>query len=554
MRRHRAGVLVVLMLAAGGHSGAEDSPGATGTADRAVRIRLPPGQDAYFATNHYTGMGLLHFRKDGTYAAYGREHLFVAQGDEGRWRQTAGGRLLLCSHFHFTPIRAGALTVYPRADDVKGLPSLLAAIEGRLSALPARRDFAYEDLRPVVVRWFLAMDDAAAPAGGLSPTVDCRDRRVSREGLEELANAIREYMDKGSGNLTSHVVKQYRKLVWLAEGHFETDAYFETKLLEAYRSHGEGPFLPNLATVAVDGGTFADLLGTTQPFILHPEMNVRIPRRALLSDFRRGRVDAPLCGEFGEGAAALPEDPQAVAAPLPAGEDMGFARDGASGPSLLLLGADGRFSRYARSENESTLVDQGDWIQGADGSARLCSNVRFRSVKHERLFLPVDEAMYSKLPALLASLRALLATHPTSASFATKELEGVARRTLPATGPGEKDCARLVGGEDPVERRDVEAFVAALDEYLRSGTANLVEHRLWRHGTTTWLGDPAGLENAAVVGTLRALGEGPCLLPGVLVRLPLWDFLDMRGPTVAPTLSKRIEAPLCSGFSQENPR
>jgi hypothetical protein len=120
---------------------------------RGAPARLAEGQDACFAANHYTSTNLLHLRANGTFAQYDREHMFVAISDEGRWRQAATGEVELCSHYSFTPIRVGRLSLYMRPEEAAGLAALPAAIEERLAALPDQKDLSPQRLMPVIVRW-----------------------------------------------------------------------------------------------------------------------------------------------------------------------------------------------------------------------------------------------------------------------------------------------------------------------------------------------------------------------------------------------------------------
>jgi hypothetical protein len=157
MRGGHVGALVILALVTGHHTyAAQEASGAAkgsvAATDEAARTTLTEGQDAYFVSNHLSGMSLLHLRQDGTYASYAREHMFVGLDDEGRWKTAESGDVLLCSHFRFRPLEAGPFTVFPRARDVSGLPALLAAIERRLSASPDKWLFSPDDLKPVVAR------------------------------------------------------------------------------------------------------------------------------------------------------------------------------------------------------------------------------------------------------------------------------------------------------------------------------------------------------------------------------------------------------------------
>jgi hypothetical protein len=109
-----------------------------------------------------------------------------------------------------------------------------------------------------------------------------------------------------------------------------------------------------------------------------------------------------------------------------------------------------------------------------------------------------------------------------------------------------------VSGDEPVPRKDLEEFVAELDRYLRSGTANLQQQRLFSHGSTTWLGEAAGRTNPAVIRTLQAFGAGPCILPEAFVRVPMPELRALWGPMPTnDTASRQETAPLCAGFSRQ---
>jgi hypothetical protein len=515
---------------------------------RGVVHALPPAEDAFFAANNYTSTTLLHLRRDGTFAEYDREHMFIAVSDEGRWRQTATGGVELCSHYRFEEIRKGGLTVYVRPEEAGGLLPLAAAIEERLSAIPGTGDLALGQLMPVVARWWRSEDAfGPAPPGGLAPDVMSEEKRASRADLRALAGAIRDYVNGRRGNLSFFVPRRYGDLVWLSH-----DASpLGRQIVQQYREHKEGPFLPGMVTVAVDAETFGSLLGTRQSFLHYPEMNVRIPRRALLDDLRRARVAEPQCAGFDEGSKALPSLAGAAITPVPAGEDLGFVTEG-DGTTLLVLGAAGRFSRYSRVENETRQTDAGEWSRGDEGLVRLCSHsATFRPIEGDRLGLAVDRATYSKLPGLQSALQRHLSANPAKASFRAKAIERIATRALDAGGSSAPDCScrRLVYGDEPVPRKAVVEFVAELDRYVRSGTANLREERLFSLGSTAWLGDPEGRSNPAVVRTLQAFGGGPCILPDVFVRVPMSALLALRGSTPEGDPAERQEAaPLCAGF------
>lgn len=520
---------------------------------RGVVHQLPPATDAFFATQHYTSSRLLHLRGDGTFAEYDREHMFIAVSDEGRWRQTAAGGVELCSHYRFEEIRLGDLTVYVRPDEAAGLLALAAAIEERLSAIPGTGRLAPRQLMPAVIRSWLSKDAfGPPPAGGLAPEIRSEQERVAREDLRALAGAIRDYVGGRRGNLSAFVPRRHGDLVWLSHD----DRPLGREVVQQYREHKEGPFLKGMVSVAVDAGTFASLLGTRQSFLHYPEMNVRIPRRTLLSDFRRARVAEPQCAGFEAGAVALPAPPTAAVTPVPAGEDIGFAMEGA-GTTLLVLGSDGRFSRYTHLENETKQTDAGEWSRGDEGLVQLCSHrAAFRPIEGERLNLGIDRATYSKLPGLLSALQAQLRDHPRKASFDPQAIEKVATRALDAARSGTKGCScrRLVYGDDPVPRSGLVEFVDELDRYLRSGAANLQEQRLFSLGSTAWLGDSAGRSNAEVIRTLQAFRDGPCILPEVLVRVPMPALLALRGPVPTDGAAPPPEAaPLCAGFSGVTP-
>ncbi len=288
------------------------------------------------------------------------------------------------------------------------------------------------------------------PAGGLAPDIMSDQERVPRKDLRALADAIREYVGGGRGNLSTLVLRRYGDLVWLSRD----DTPLGRDTVRLYADHRKGPFLPAMLSVAVDAQTFSSLLGTRQSFLHFPEMNISIPRRALLDDFRRTRVAAPQCAGFAEGTAALPTPPKAIVTAVPTGEDLGFATEGA-GTTLLVLGSDGRFSSYSRLENETKRTDAGEWSRADDGLVRLCSHSSsFRPIEGDRLGLAVDHATYSKLPGLLSGLQRHLSARPAKTSFSPKAIERIAARALDKGRPAAQGCScrRLVYGDEPVPR------------------------------------------------------------------------------------------------------
>jgi hypothetical protein len=285
----------------------------------------------------------------------------------------------------------------------------------------------------------------------------------------------------------------------------------------------------------------------------YTEMNMLIPRRALIEDFRKTRFDEPQCAGFEAGGEGLPSQPTATATPVTRDEDVAFATEGPAGTELLVLGSDGRFSSYTSRENSTKRSDAGAWSSSDDGLIRLCSHASvFRPIEQDPFRLEIDGPTYAKLPALLSALEAQLRENPGKGTFGTKVIERAAARALGAKRTGQEACScrLLVRGEEGVERQQLQAFVDELDRYLRSGAANLREHRLYSLGSTTWLADPEGQSNRAVIQTLRAFGSGPCILPDVLVRVPMQAVQASLGGATPDDQLPRVSSPaaLCSGF------
>lgn len=295
-------VAALLLLA--GTVAAQEPASSPARMQASAAARLDPGQDVFFAFNGYTFMRLLRLRPDGTFAGYSREHMFVGISDEGRWRQLDDGTLLLCSHYHYEPIKAGALGVWVHEDDIPKLPALASAIERRLDALPSKRSLTTRDLKPVIFRsWLSEKDlDAKMPPGSIAPEIEGDDKTASRADLLALTAAIRSRLSNRDGTLTRQRVMRLDGLMWFSEPGHDV----EKELLEEYRSRKRGPFLSGVATVEVDAKTFEELLGTRQSFTYQTEMNQVIPREAPLEDLRREWLKAPECGVHEELARPLP--------------------------------------------------------------------------------------------------------------------------------------------------------------------------------------------------------------------------------------------------------
>jgi len=300
----RALRIVTLVLLLAGSVAAQEPVSSAAATQKSAVARLDAEQDVFFAFNGYTFMSLLRLRTDGTFAGYSRQHMFVDIVDEGRWRQLDDGRLLLCSHYRYEPIKAGALSVWVREDDIQKLPALVSAIQKRLDALPSKRGLTAKDLRPLIFRsWLSEKDfDAKVPAGSIGPAIEGDDKAASRADLLALTAAIRVRLTNHDATLTSKRVMRLDTITWLAE----PDRDVEKELVEEFRRHKDGPFLPGAASVAVEAKTFYELLGTRQSFQYQTEMNQAIPREAPLEDFRRARIKIPECGVYGDLARPLP--------------------------------------------------------------------------------------------------------------------------------------------------------------------------------------------------------------------------------------------------------
>jgi hypothetical protein len=236
-------------------------------------------------------MNLIRLRPDGTFAKYSRQHMFVGIDDEGRWRQSENGTVLLCSHYRYNLIEAGALAIALYEGDIPKLPALAVAIERQILAQPSKITFAPGDLRPIDLHSWLDFE-RALPPGSISPRILTLDKTASRTDLQALIAAIRVRLTNRDGNLTTLRLIRRAGLMWLSEPNGDV----EGELMEEFRRHTGGTFLSGVAPVTVDARVFEELLGTTQAFAHYPEMNVMVPRKAVLDDLRPERLQAPECG------------------------------------------------------------------------------------------------------------------------------------------------------------------------------------------------------------------------------------------------------------------
>jgi hypothetical protein len=308
-----AGGVVVAQPSPSPSASASPSPDQpTATSPVSVVARLDPARDAFFAENAYTFTNLLHLGADGTFARYTRHHMMVTFDDQGRWRQSEDGTLRLCSHHHYTSLHANGLSIYRlEQSDTAKLPALAAGIQKRLDAHPAKTTFRDEELKPAVFGKFLASEDPINwPPDAIGPAVERDTGAASRADLVALVAALRARASSRDGTLTSQKVMRLQRITWLAtpesEPKYFSDSEVETRLLDEYRRHRKGPFLPGTAPVAVSAASFKELLGTRQGFMFHTGMNQVIPRDADLEDSRGKRLAAPECGAFADLARPLP--------------------------------------------------------------------------------------------------------------------------------------------------------------------------------------------------------------------------------------------------------
>ena len=299
--------LRILVLGMLGGLVATQEPASIARLQQEAAARIGTGQETLFAFNGYTFMELIRLKPDGTFARYSRQHMFVGIADEGRWRQLENGTVLLCSHYQYNLIEAGALSVALHEGDTSKLPALVSAIERQVFTQPSTIKFAPDDLKPIDLHSWLDFE-RALPPGSISPRILTLDETASRTDLLALIAAIRVRLTNRDGTLTTLRLIRHAGLMWL--GGPSDDV--EMELMEEYRRHTGGAFLSGVAPVTVDAKTFEELLGSTQAFVHHPEMNDVLPRRAELEDLRRERLQAPECGPHDDLARPLGDRGQAA--------------------------------------------------------------------------------------------------------------------------------------------------------------------------------------------------------------------------------------------------
>ena len=152
--------------------------------------------------------------------------------------------------------------------NIQKLRAMVSAIQTRLDALPSKRSLTAKDLRPLIFRSWLSEKsfDAKVPAGSMGPAIEGDDTAASRAGLFAMTDAIRVRLTNRDGTLTSKRVMRLDTITWLAEPGRDV----EKELLEEYRRHKDGPFLPGAASVAVDAKTATIFSGRDSPSCTEP--------------------------------------------------------------------------------------------------------------------------------------------------------------------------------------------------------------------------------------------------------------------------------------------
>lgn len=253
---------------------------------------LPQGEDAYFFENHLTGAALYFFGKDGRYLEIGREHLFIAEVDAGRWLQRPDGEVWLCSNYRFHPIVVGGkVIVVGRKEDAGQVPAMRDA----LAKLLKKRSGS-------TVPKSVVLSAASAFADDLDGLPDF----VPRAQLEGLAEAVDTYL-KGPVNLTRWRLLAHKGRIYAAS---DKGWGATVEELRADLDSGQPGYRTATALRRISAADFEESIGTTQPFLAYPQMNQGAKERAReIMDMKGERVDAPACGAFPAKGQAIDRQP-----------------------------------------------------------------------------------------------------------------------------------------------------------------------------------------------------------------------------------------------------
>jgi len=241
---------------------------------------LAADEAAYFMGDNYTSASFLELRSDGTFRSIDREHMFIGEGDAGRWAQTDNGTLFLCSEHRFQPLWSGDAHVFVDAESFPALPALREDVATLLATHDAG-SFSEDTLKK-----------ALAPR---SRELLGASKEATRADLEALLRQIDAYVGGGLANLERLQVREHRGIVYLLS---DEPWMPEEGELVAQLDTAPGQ-RPPYVLFRIDAQAFARETGTTQPFLYHPEMNACARERARqFHDMKPAKLDAPLCGAW----------------------------------------------------------------------------------------------------------------------------------------------------------------------------------------------------------------------------------------------------------------
>lgn len=229
----------------------------------------------FFAQFNPENTKFLALVSDGTYTLINREHMFTIVGDTGTWDQDKKGIVTLISNKHYRDVERGPLSIFlwydgPNAYLNKVQKKILKFLknnnETEFSADQIKKIYQYPSpVSPEVILEGIHIIDMDIEFGG---------EKVKREEFKALLDEIEVYKNSDDVNQFRFIPLEFKGRVFLEWKNHETPINRnQVEMIKCIKELKDEKTVPYYFFMDIDLELFKSEANTTQPFIVHKEMN-----------------------------------------------------------------------------------------------------------------------------------------------------------------------------------------------------------------------------------------------------------------------------------------